>query len=571
MRAIRVLSIILAVLFSFASIAVAETPSKSKKTSLPVSEKEITPIHKVKGSKWLSNLHHHLAKSDKTDKIPVIITYKTLNQSVNLQSAKKHIETFAPRHVYKNIPAMSATLTKAQIEELSKSTDVVQIEYDEPVKAFSQTANTWYGTQKARTDFGVTGDRDGQPSSYSKDDIVIAVIDTGIDASHVDLDGGKVIGWKDYVNNRSAPYDDQGHGTHVAGIAAGSGDGNSAYTGVAPGAALVGVKVLDQNGSGSMSDVTAGIDWAISNKDVYGIKVINMSLGTTGSSDGTDATSQAANRASDAGIVVAVAAGNSGPARKTIGSPGAADKALTVGAMADPGEKGFNLASFSSRGTTADGRIKPDIAAPGFNITAAQANSNNGYVTYSGTSMATPFTAGTVALMLDANPSLTPEQVKSTLASTAIDFGPTGKDIDYGSGNMRGYEAVKTAGNFSGTGPSLPNHLFAQGSINTSGYKDEWTFQVDSTQAPIAVTFIMPDWTGSWFSSSPDFDIYLYDPSGNQVGKSEGTKRQETITFSPTQTGQYKLRAYSYSGTGAYFFDISSFASELTQVANDQR
>src|SRR5690606_17147010 len=149
-----------------------------------------------------------------------------------------------------------------------------------------QTANHWSGTEKARADFGITGDRDGNQNSYSKDDVVIAVIDTGIDANHVDLSGGKVSGWRDSVNNRTSPYDDQGHGTHVAGIAAGSGDGNAAYKGVAPGAALVGIKVLDRNGSGTMSNVIAGIDWAISNKDTYGIDIINMSLGTTGSSDG---------------------------------------------------------------------------------------------------------------------------------------------------------------------------------------------------------------------------------------------------------------------------------------------
>jgi serine protease AprX len=265
-----------------------------------------------------------------------------------------------------------------------------------------------------------------------------------------------------------------------------------------------------------------------------------------------------------------VAAGNSGPAQKTIGSPGAAAKALTVGAMADPGEKGFNIASFSSRGTTADGRMKPDIAAPGYNITAAKANSSNQYVTYSGTSMATPFVAGTVALMLDANPSLTPDQVKSNLFTTATDFGPAGQDVDYGWGNLKGYDAVKVSGNFTGTGPALPNHLFAQDTINTEGYKDEWTFQVNSTSAPISIATIMPDWSGFWFWTDPDFDVYLYDPSGVQVGKAEGVARQETITFTPTKTGTYKLRVTSYSGTGKYFFDLSSHASSLTRVVNDQ-
>jgi serine protease AprX len=568
MRIIRVASMATAVFFAFASAALAGPAPK--KAAKPVQAEKTFDIQRVAGSKLLSSLQDRLGKASESQTFPVIVTYNTLNQTSNLLKTKSKVPSFTPRHVYKNLPAMSATLTKSQIEALAASPDVIRIEYDEPVHAFSQTANIWYGTEKARNDFGVTGDRDGNPNAYSKNDVVVAVIDTGIDAAHVDLDGGKVIGWKDFVNNRATPYDDNGHGTHVASIATGTGEGNPAYKGVAPGAALVGIKVLDANGSGSMSNVAAGIDWAISNKDVYGIRVINLSLGTSGSSDGSDSTSQAVNRAHDAGIVVAVAAGNSGPAKKTIGSPGAAAKALTVAAMADPGEKGFNLASFSSRGPTADGRTKPDIAAPGTNITAAKSGTSNQYVTYSGTSMATPFIAGTVALMLDANPSLTPDQVKSYLFTMATDWGPAGQDIDFGHGNLKGYDAIKAAGGFTGTGPAIPNHLYGSGSINTSGYKDEWTFQVNSTSAPIAVTFIMPDWTSSLFWTDPDFDIYLYDPSGTQVGKSESTARQETITFTPTQTGTYKLRVYSYDGTGSYFFDISANASGLTQVANEQ-
>lgn len=561
-KMLRVCSAALAVSFGLASIVLTSPPS-SHAAGTPSPSKAATSIEKVKGSKLLSNLQNKLSKANNHDKLPVIITFKTLQQSTNLQASKAKIPSFNPKHTYKNIPAMATELTKAEINALTTLPDVVQIEYDEPVQTFSSTANYWYGTQKARSDFGVTGDRDGSLNSYSKNDVTIAVIDTGIDASHVDLDGGKVIGWRDFVNNRSTPYDDQGHGTHVAGIAAGAGDGNSSYVGVAPGAALVGVKVLDSRGSGSMSNVTAGIDWCISNKSTYGIDVINMSLGTSGSSDGSDATSLATNRAADAGIVVAVAAGNSGPSTKTIGSPGAAEKALTVGAMADPGEKGFNLANFSSRGTTADGRIKPDIAAPGVNIMAAKANSGNGYVSYSGTSMATPFTAGTVALMLDANPNLTPSQVKSTLAATATDFGPTGKDVDYGSGNLKGYDAVKSAGGYSGTGPALPTHMKAQGSIGSSRLKDEYTFQLSSTSAPVAITMIMPNW--SWLQ---DFDLYLFDPSGAQVASSLSSSRQETITFTPTVTGQYTIRVYSYSGSGSYFFDLSANGSGLTQTIN---
>jgi serine protease AprX len=547
---------------SSANLATA-APSKTQKTTTAV-KKDTYEIHKIKGSKFLSNIEKRLKSAKNTDKFPVIITFQSSDHSNNLQKVKNMIPTFTPKHVYQNLPAVSTTLSKEQINKLATIPQVIQIEYDEPIKAFSNSANSWYGTAKARTDFGVTGDLDGLPNTYSKTDATIAVIDTGVDRNHVDLQG-KIIGWKDYVNNQPLPYDDNGHGTHVAGIAAGAGKGNSAYTGVAPGASIVGIKVLNQNGSGNLSNVVAAIDWAITNKNTYGIDIINLSLGTSGSSDGNDSASLAVNRAHQAGILVVVAAGNSGPGRQTIGSPAAATYAFTVGAMADPSDRGFFLASFSSRGTTADGRVKPDIVAPGYNITAPRANTSNGYVSYSGTSMASPFVAGTAALIQDANPTLTPTQIKSMMTTTAVEFGPSGKDIDYGFGNLRGYEAIKFAGNFNGTGPALPNRLFGSNSINTSKYKDEWTFDVTSTSYPIAITMIMPN-----HLPSQDFDIYLYAPNGTLVASSLGTSRQETIAFQPSQTGKYKLRVSSYSGTGSYFFDISAKGANLSLVVNDQ-
>lgn len=239
------------------------------------------------------------------------------------------------------------------------------------------------------TGYDVTGDRDNLPYNYTTEDVVIAIVDTGIDAMHMDLNGTnnggtkKVIGWFDVVYGLSLPYDDNGHGTHVAGIAAGEGDDNPGMKGVAPGAALVGVKVLDQYGSGYISDVITGVNWVVGNKSNYGIRIMSLSLGGSGSSYGDDALSQAINNAFNQGIVVTVAAGNAGPQKYTIGTPGAAANAITVGAMADPGymmkalpplmssevtppshegvvmagqmalaDNGFYLAPFSSRGPT---------------------------------------------------------------------------------------------------------------------------------------------------------------------------------------------------------------------------
>lgn len=523
------------------------------------------------GNKIFDNLEERLEKLKDNDRIDVIVLFEEEVNEKFLNGVRNRVGSFEVEHSYPSINGVATKLTKGQVIALSKMPFTKQIEFDGEVQAFLQTANYWFGATKARTDYGVTGNRDGNELTYTKDDVTIVIIDTGIDPNHVDLGGGKIIGWVDYVKGQANPYDDNGHGTHVASIAAGTGAANVQYIGVAPGSALVGLKVLDRRGSGSFSNVNAAIQWSIDNKVTYGIDVINLSLGASGCGDGTSSTALLIDAAFDAGIVPVVAAGNSGPATCTVGTPGDTLKGITVGSFADVGESGFFLSYFSSRGPTSDGRIKPDIAAPGHNITAARSGTTGGYVTYSGTSMATPFVAGTVALMLDANPGLSPQQVKDTLASTAHDWGPTGKDIDYGSGRLDSFLAVKAAGNYSGQNVALPNHYYRADSLPGSGYSDYWEFDVTSTSYPIAITFIMPEWRTLWpRGSTPDFDLYLFNPSGQQVASATGTQRQETLMFQPTTTGTYTLRVYSYSGSGSYFFDLSVGGQGPVLVGNNQ-
>lgn len=188
-------------------------------------------------NKLFDNLEQRLQAARDDERLPVIVLFGETDTARHLEELKRHVGPFSVKHAYGALSGFAAELTKRQIELAAKLPFIKQIEYDEPVYAAMQTASSWYGTTKARQDFGVDGNRDGNPSSYSKNDVVVAVIDTGIDAGHVDLDGGKVIGWKDFVNNRTAPYDDNGHGTHVAGIIAGEGQADSRYKGVAPGAA----------------------------------------------------------------------------------------------------------------------------------------------------------------------------------------------------------------------------------------------------------------------------------------------------------------------------------------------
>lgn len=255
--------------------------------------------------------------------------------------------------------------------------------------------------------------------------IKIAILDTGIDATHPDFlfsDGtSKIAETVSFTGESTA--DGFGHGTHVASIAAGTGAASAGqYTGVAPGALLLNVKILNNYGDGQESWITSGIQWAVD----HNAKILSMSFGTDTNSDGTDPLSTAVNWASQQGAVCVVAAGNSGPDMYTVGSPAAAQLAITVGAS----DKYDSMASFSSTGPTADYRIKPDDVAPGVDIVAARATGTSlgtpvseYYTKISGTSMATPHVSGAAALLLDAHPSWSPAQIKGALSNYAKDLG----------------------------------------------------------------------------------------------------------------------------------------------------
>ncbi|PIV67686.1 MAG: hypothetical protein COS08_08930, partial [Euryarchaeota archaeon CG01_land_8_20_14_3_00_38_12] len=180
-----------------------------------------------------------------------------------------------------------------------------------------------------------------------------------------------------------------------------------------------------------------GIEWCIQNKATYNISIISMSLGANVNSDGTSPLEVACDNAVAAGISVVVAAGNAGPSSNTVGIPACAFNVTTVGAIDDS----MNIASFSSRGPTLDGRIKPDVCAVGVSVTSAQANTN-GYVTWQGTSMATPHVAGVYALLLEYNPSLSPSQLKQIIKESAVDKGDAGPDNTYGWGVVDSMNAV---------------------------------------------------------------------------------------------------------------------------------
>jgi serine protease AprX len=343
-----------------------------------------------------------------------------------------------------------AEIENRRLATLAADPQVARITIDRPVFATMARTGPTVGSTIAREHFGLTGAGVG-----------IALVDSGITSWHNDLflpDASgrrRLADFKDFTGegltgSADAPTDGYGHGTHVGGILVGSGhDSDGARSGIAPGAHLVVLKVLDSNGHGFISDVIAAIEYAIANKDAHNIRIINLSVATFAfESAYDDPLARAARRAVDAGIVVVAAAGNLGTNERGeiqhggITSPGMAPWVLTVGAASHQGTRVRSddaVAPFSSRGPTpVDFAAKPDLVAPGVGIEApADPGStlalqhpellldgsydarDKPYLSLSGTSMAAPVVTGVVAQVLEANPSLTPNAVKGLLQFTA--------------------------------------------------------------------------------------------------------------------------------------------------------
>lgn len=368
---------------------------------------------------------------------------------------------------FKYINAVSIRNVKPAIaENLSKLGGVVMVELQQKVRAFLDVSAR---AVKARpsTQYPDVWEELGVDGTG----INVAVIDTGVDdVDHESLSGKYVAGvdctgpTNIEINPDDASAYDVFHGTHVAGIAMGSGGASGDYVGVAPSAGLVDVRVLNEKGEGTSESVIRGIEWCIANKDEHDTKILNLSLGTDSNSNGGDAQSQAVNVAVEQGLVVVAAVGNNGE-DGFITSPGAADGAISVGALFDHNtvNRGNDaVASYSNRGPRLDDEdldlydeLKPDVSAPGTYIWSAKGSNgvaSNEYHQLSGTSMATPQVAGIVALMLQANPNLMPEEVKQILHDTSeargVPYDPSLShkySTDFGWGMVDAYAAVKAA------------------------------------------------------------------------------------------------------------------------------
>ncbi|TCL70917.1 serine protease AprX [Hydrogenispora ethanolica] len=313
------------------------------------------------------------------------------------------------------MPALVIDLPYASLEEFAHFSQVSRVWQDLPVQAMLDVTIPAIGAASTRQ------------LGFSGAGIVVAVLDTGI-FPHEDLTTpyNRILAWNDLLNGRRSPYDDNGHGTHVAGIIAGNGSSFAGkYCGVAPEARLVGIKVLDEYGNGWTSDVISGIEWCIQNQRTLNIKVLNLSLGGIPQADSRwDPLSRATTGAWQRGIVVCAANGNGGLKQGTVYSPALNRRIIRVGNIDDQQtlvlENNSSLQANSIATVLAQEKL-PDLVAPGSEITSLKVD--GGYTELSGSSMATPLVAGAAALILQKWPQLKPDQVKMLMIKRSRDLG----------------------------------------------------------------------------------------------------------------------------------------------------
>lgn len=478
-------------------------------------------------------------------------------ESVDRMTVEKNWNKF---HIFE------ANLTKGQISNIAKLPFVTRMDYNEVKGEFFMNDARYYAEVSALQYYvpSMDGNADGS-SSYSKDDIVIAIVDSGIDTGHYDLDGGKVIGWHDCVNNDPNPHDNYGHGTYCASIAAGTGDATYIYRGVAPGAALVGVKIGDASPENKSVAISA-FDWLADNKATYGIEIASCSWGWANFGD-YDTVAQAADSlVHNYGIVVCVAAGNwGGYGDHTITTPGTAKWVITVGEATDPGEGGWSLADESGRGPCDDNRNKPDILAPGTNIMAAKAGTTNQYIEGSGTSAACPFVAGLVALFLDYDSGLAGDSdsdfnpdIKQLLMASAVDVpgdSHPGLDNAYGAGRVDALKEYQFLVN--DVSEYLTDAYLAISYQDTS-----WTWVNEpmwGCDALYGNDFYKVNIYSNWFLyatvyGDPDLSIKvrIYDKYGYLVATSTAGQ-VKTVSYWSTYTGVYYFSVWVQNHSGDWY------------------
>jgi serine protease AprX len=469
--------------------------------------------------------------------------------------------------VFENLPmvAVETVVTHELVEAIRAEFEpqgLVSIWGNEPLEYFLDESVSFIGADAARAAFGLSGAGVG-----------VAVIDSGIDATHPDLNLGenvgrnvKIIGsiveqpvggyvWVDAENTDVT----SGHGTHVAGTIAGLGTASDGrYTGVAPGSTLVGV------GTGDVIVILyalEGFDFVMRPeiREEYNVRMISNSWGTRGRFSPYNPISLAVKRAYDEGILTVFAAGNAGPENDTLNPYSASPCAISVAA----GDKQGMLAGFSSRGIPGDQYHKPDITAPGVRITAARAltglvtrpeTEDAFYSTISGTSMATPHVSGTLALMLEANPSLTLEGALDIFQETARPmYDADGNQLaehEVGAGYLDAYEAVRLAVKRNKDKYELSTETLDswQGvvplgacAVVTCVVETEDVHQLEVPSGLEALRVKI-----EWLVAAEDIDLYVYDPSGELAASGATLSDPEVATVVGPEPGTWSVVVRGY-------------------------
>ena len=352
------------------------------------------------------------------DRVPVIIGFRGSPDTGLVESLGGVII-----YQYHAIPAISAEMSGHAIVGLNHHPDVEYVEIDSEISILGTIPPfCWEKDDDPETSWGVDCiDAEKVHPRFTGEGVRVAVIDTGIDYSHPDL-APNYYGGYDFVNGDTDPMDDNGHGTHVAGVIAAVDNDDIIVVGVAPDAEIYALKALNNQSNGQISDINAAIDWAIE----HDMDIISMSLG--GSGDFTSMR-RICQKAHDEGIVLVAAAGNDHGGN--VSYPAAYDSVIAVSAM----EKNGSIAQFSNTGP------EIELAAPGVSILSTYMD--DGYASIAGTSMATPHVSGVAALLLSADGTMDPLEVREILAATATDLGDEGRDELYGYGLVNASAALE--------------------------------------------------------------------------------------------------------------------------------
>ncbi|GAB3802233.1 S8 family peptidase [Virgibacillus kimchii] len=484
-----------------------------------------------------------------TDNIPVIITME--DRAVN-QSMGSLNSTLADSKSLPSINGLAAEVSKGDTDVLNEAlftagsgntlqstnlfTNIEKIHLDQKVEVELEDSVPQVGAPEA------------WDAGYDGTGLTVAVLDTGIDEDHPDLEG-KVVAAEDFTTDETTD-DLHGHGSHVAATIAGSGDASDGLRqGVAPEADLINAKVLNAAGSGAISDIIEGMEWAAQE----GASILNMSLGG-GVTDGTDPMSEAVDTISEEyNVLFVISAGNSGPGDESVTTPGAADYALTVGAFDKDGE----LASFSSRGPRiGDYAITPHITAPGVAIQAARADGtsmgtpiDDYYTAANGTSMAAPHVAGVAALYAQKqqeNGDFDAEMIKSALVSTA--------------GPSEDYTTFEQGGGLVDAARALSQDIFAETATLDMGYFEYPHDDLDP------VTDTLTYFNGAEEAVTLELSVDVQDADAFPVPESMIELSDEEITVEAGETADIEVTVHPAEGELGLYGGYITAASEEEEV-----